>query len=163
MFVGVDHPTDKGFTDDDYQGSCPYPTECQSGNPGGPAPNLTEDNGIGDKAKVENAVNDGYVQIPEDANGFCDGHDEGSRKVDFKELEKRDFLIVAAPPAGIAGFFAAESGFAFEDGRGICFFDDADENPGDAGDDHYYPVRPAPTKVLRRETTDDRAELRKIN
>ena len=155
----VDHPTDKGFTDDDNQRSCPYPTECQSGNPSGPAPNLTEDNGIGDKAEVENAVNDGYVEIPEDADGFLYCHNEGSRKVNLEKVKKGDLLIVATPPAGVTRFFAAESGFALENGGGICFFDDADENPGDNGDDHYYPVCPAPTKVLRREATDDRAKL----
>lgn len=159
MFVGFNHPTDEGFADNYYQGSRPYPTECQSGDASGPAPYFTEDDWISDEAEIKNAVDYGDVEVPEDTDGFRDGHDEGTRKVDFEEFEKGDILIVAAPPAGVAGFFTAESGFALEDGGGICFFKDADENPGDTGDDHHDPVCPAPTKVLRREATDNGTKL----
>ena len=159
VFVRVDHPADEGFTEYDSQRSYPDPAECESGNPDGPAPDLAEDDGVGDEAEVEDAVNDGDVEIPEDADGFGDGHDEGTGEVDLEKFEKGDVLIVTAPPAGIPRSLAAAGGLAFEDGGRIGFFDDADENPGDAGDDHDDPVGPAPAKVLRRKTTDDRAKL----
>lgn len=142
--VRVDHAAEEGFGADDEEGADADADEGEAGDAGGPAAALGEDDGVGDEAEVEDAVDDGDIDVPEDADGFGEGHDEGAAEVDFEQLDERFFLVVAGPPAGVAGFLSSSFCFSDEEGGRVGFFERADEYPGDGGEDHDDPVRPAP-------------------
>ena len=115
-----------------------------------PAADAGEDERVGDEAEVEDAIDDGNVDVPEDADGFGSDHDKGAGEIDFHELGKGEFVVVVAGPVAlVASFFAAESGFSFEQCWSISFFEDADEDPADSGNHHDYPICETPAEVLR--------------
>ncbi len=147
--VSVDHAADEGFGADDEEAADGEAGEGEAGEAEGPVAGAGEDDGVGDEAEVEDAVDDGDVDVPEDADGFGGDHDEGSAEVDFHELGEGEFVVVVAGPvAVVVGFFAAEGCFLFEEGGGIAFFEDADEDPADGSDHHDDPVGEAPAEVL---------------
>ena len=98
------------------------------------------------------------VRTYEDADGFGKDHDEGSAEVYFQELGEGDFLVVAGPPPGVAGFFSSQFRLLNKEGGGVGFFEGADEDPGDCGEDHDDPVGPSPAEVLGGEAAYDRAK-----
>ena len=147
--MGVDHTADEGFGADDKEAADGEAGEGEPGEAEGPVAGAGEDDGVGDEAEVEDAVDDGNVDVPEDADGLGGDHDEGPAEVDFHELGEGEFVVVVARPvAVVAGFFAAPSCFLFEEGGGVAFFENADEDPADGGDHHDDPVGEAPAEVL---------------
>lgn len=62
--VGVDQAAEEGFAGDDEEGADADAGEGEAGDAGGPAAELGEDDGVGDEAEVEDAVDDGDVDVP---------------------------------------------------------------------------------------------------
>ena len=65
--MGVDHAANQGFTSDDRETAHSHASEREPRDPSGPASNASEDDGIGNKFQIEDAVNDGNIDIPENA------------------------------------------------------------------------------------------------
>jgi len=82
-FVGVDHAPDEGLGGDDGEGTDADADEGQARDARGPAADLGEDDGVGDEAEVEDAVDDGDVDVPEDAEVslLCVMGNKGERRV----------------------------------------------------------------------------------
>ena len=81
--VRIDHAPDEGFADNDEEAADGEAGEGETAKTEGPAADAGEDDGVGDEAEVEDAVDDGDVEVPENADGFCGDHDEGTGEVDF--------------------------------------------------------------------------------
>ena len=67
LLVGVDHAANQGLTSDDRETAHSHASKCEPRDPSGPASNASEDDGIGNKFQIEDAVNDGNIDIPENA------------------------------------------------------------------------------------------------
>lgn len=55
-------------------------------------------------------IDDCNIDIPEDADGLFDRHDERSTQVDFHQFNKAQPLIVARPVSLLAGFLSSHLG-----------------------------------------------------
>ncbi len=67
--VRVDHAPDERLGGDDGEGADADADKGQARHAGCPAADLGEDDGVRDEAEVEDAVDDGDVDVPEDAGG----------------------------------------------------------------------------------------------
>lgn len=67
--MGVDEAAASGFEDDGEQVSDADAAEGEAAEAGRPAALVLEDDGVGDEGEVEGAVDDCYVDVPEDAVG----------------------------------------------------------------------------------------------
>lgn len=67
LLVRIDHPSKQGLATYDYEAPYGQPGKCKSGYTHGPAPDAGEDYGVGNEAKIENAVDDCYVRVPKHA------------------------------------------------------------------------------------------------
>lgn len=69
-FVAVDDAADERLAADDDERADADAAEGEAADAGGPAAALGEDDGVGDEAEVEDAIDDGDVDVPEDAGGW---------------------------------------------------------------------------------------------
>jgi hypothetical protein len=67
--------------------------------------------GEGEDVQVQDAVYEGDVHVPEDANGLGDAHVDGAVQVLAQQGPELLLVVVARVPAGVVGFFALLCGF----------------------------------------------------
>lgn len=100
----------------------------------------------------------GCISVRHLPDWLGDCHYKWPTEVQLEDLGKARLLVVATPPAGLAGLLAESGCLLLENGWCVGFLEDDSKDQSNSGENEGDPAHPTPAKILSDEASDNRTD-----